>query len=81
MVRYFCDWCGQETGEDDVRIARILVPPDPPVTMEICSECAKNAAAFALQGEQLVLPVFKRRRLSRRGSVPELARGDGEEGR
>jgi hypothetical protein len=81
MVRYFCDWCGQETGEDDVRIARILVPPDPPVTMEICSECAKNAAAFALQGEQLVLPVFKRRRLSRRGSAPELARGDGEEGR
>jgi len=80
VVRYFCDWCGQETSEDDVRVAWVLVRPDPSIKMEICSECAKNAAAFA-SGEQLLLPVFKRRRLSRRGSVPELARGDGEEGR
>jgi hypothetical protein len=81
MVRYFCDWCGQETGGDEIRIARILIPPNPPITTEICSECARNAAAFALQGEQLALPVFKQRRLSRRKSSPELARGDGEEGR
>jgi hypothetical protein len=86
VVRYFCDWCGQETSEDDVRIATVLVrprgpaAPDPPIKMEICSECAKSAAAFA-SGEQLSIPVFKRRRSSRLWSFPELARGDGEEGR
>lgn len=77
MVRYFCDWCGQETREDDVRIAWVYVRPDPSIKMEICSQCAKNFAAVA-SGKQLSLRVFKRRRLLLRGSVPQLARGDGE---
>ena len=42
MVKYFCDWCGRETGDDEVRIVRVLLPPDPPITMEVCPECAKK---------------------------------------
>jgi hypothetical protein len=81
VVKYFCDWCGRETGDDEVRIVRVLLPPDPPITMEVCPECAKSAATLALREEPLILPVLRRRRLSRRKSVPELARGDGEEDR
>jgi hypothetical protein len=80
VVRYFCDWCGQKTGGNEIRIARVEVPPDPPITMEICSDCAKSAAVSAHQGEPLVLPAFKRRRLSRRKPAREPVRGDGEEG-
>jgi hypothetical protein len=79
MVRYFCDWCGQETGGSEIRTARFEVAPDDPITMEICSGCAESAVASARQGEQLALPAFTRRRLSGRKPVRELLRGKGEE--
>jgi hypothetical protein len=81
VIRYFCDWCGRETSEDEVRIAWVIVPPDPAISMEVCPECARNAATIVLSREPVVHPVIKRRRLSRRKSVPELVRGDGEEDR
>jgi hypothetical protein len=41
-VRYFCDRCGAETGEGELRVAEFSLPPDPDVTLDLCASCATD---------------------------------------
>jgi hypothetical protein len=41
-VRYFCDRCGKETGEGELRAAELSIPPDPDISLDLCPECARQ---------------------------------------
>jgi hypothetical protein len=40
-VRYFCDRCGNETGEGELRAAELSIPPDPDISLDLCPDCAQ----------------------------------------
>jgi hypothetical protein len=42
-VKYFCDRCGSETGEGELRVGRLSIPPDLDVTIDLCSTCEEDA--------------------------------------
>jgi hypothetical protein len=39
-VRYFCDRCGKETEEGELRAAELSIPPEPDISLDLCSYCA-----------------------------------------
>jgi hypothetical protein len=39
-VRYFCDRCGAETGEGELRAAELSIPPEPDISLDLCPDCA-----------------------------------------
>ena len=41
-VRYFCDRCGQETGEGELRAAELSIPPEPDISLDLCPDCAEH---------------------------------------
>jgi hypothetical protein len=41
-VRYFCDRCGKETGEGELRVAELSIPPDPDISLDLCEDCAQE---------------------------------------
>jgi hypothetical protein len=43
VVKYFCDRCGNETGEGELRIGRLSIPPDLDVTIDLCPRCEEDA--------------------------------------
>jgi hypothetical protein len=47
-VRYFCDRCGRETGEGELRIGRLSIPPDLDVTIDLCPSCEEDARTVFL---------------------------------
>jgi hypothetical protein len=47
-VRYFCDRCENETEAGELRIVKLIFPPDPPVTLDVCARCATSIATHAL---------------------------------
>ena len=47
-VRYFCDRCGRETGEGQLRQAELSVPPDPDISLDLCADCARVVRANIL---------------------------------
>ena len=47
-VRYFCDRCGTETGDGDLRAAEFSLPPDPDVTLDLCPGCATDVRQHLL---------------------------------
>ena len=47
-VRYFCDRCGNETGEGELRVAELSLPPDPDVALDLCPACAHEVRAQLL---------------------------------
>jgi hypothetical protein len=44
-VRYFCDRCGAETREGELRVAELSIPPEPDISLELCEGCAQDARA------------------------------------
>jgi hypothetical protein len=42
-VKYFCDRCGSETQEGELRVGRLSIPPDLDVTIDLCSTCEEDA--------------------------------------
>jgi hypothetical protein len=50
-VRYFCDRCGRETREGDLRRAELSVPPDPDISLDLCQDCAGEVRSNIL-GQQ-----------------------------
>ena len=40
-VRYFCDRCGRETQEGELRAAELSIPPDPDISLDLCPACAQ----------------------------------------
>jgi hypothetical protein len=42
-VKYFCDRCGSETGEGELKVGRLAIPPDLDVTIDLCSTCEEDA--------------------------------------
>jgi len=44
-VRYFCDRCGRETEEGELRSAEVSIPPDPDISLDLCAECAEEVRA------------------------------------
>jgi hypothetical protein len=50
-VKYFCDRCGTETAEGELLIARLSIPPDTDITMDLCSGCSDSVKQhFASEG-------------------------------
>ena len=47
-VRYYCDRCERETTEGELRRAEIAVPPDPPISVDLCPDCVKRVKADIL---------------------------------
>ena len=47
-VRYFCDRCGKETGEGELRVAELSIPPDPDISLDLCADCARVVRANIL---------------------------------
>jgi hypothetical protein len=47
-VRYFCDRCGTETGDGELRVAELALPPDPDVTLDLCPTCATDVRRHVL---------------------------------
>ena len=41
-VRYFCDRCGVETKEGELRVAELSLPPDPDISLDLCPTCARD---------------------------------------
>ena len=41
-VRYFCDRCGTETEEGELRAAELSIPPEPDISLDLCSDCARH---------------------------------------
>jgi len=50
-VRYFCDRCGRETEEGELRQAELSVPPDPDISLDLCRDCAGEVRSNIL-GQQ-----------------------------
>jgi hypothetical protein len=46
-VKYFCDRCQREAREWDLKVVRVLAPPELPLAIEACPECAKEIREFA----------------------------------
>jgi hypothetical protein len=46
-VKYFCDRCDREARDWDLKIVRVLAPPDLPLAIEACPDCAKEIRDFA----------------------------------
>jgi hypothetical protein len=46
-VKYFCDRCQREAREWDLKIVRVLAPPEVPLAIEACPECAHEIREFA----------------------------------
>ena len=44
-VRYFCDRCGAETGEGELRAAELSIPPEPDISLDLCEQCAQQVRA------------------------------------
>jgi hypothetical protein len=55
-VRYFCDRCGRETGEGELRPAELSVPPDPDISLDLCPDCAGEVRSNIL-GQQAIQEV------------------------
>lgn len=47
-VRYFCDRCGTETGEGELRVAELSLPPDPDLSLDLCPNCATDVREHLL---------------------------------
>ena len=47
-VRYFCDRCNIEVGEGELRVAELSLPPEPDITLELCSDCADEVRKHLL---------------------------------
>ena len=41
-VRYFCDRCGTETEEGELRAAELSIPPEPDISLDLCPDCAEH---------------------------------------
>jgi hypothetical protein len=41
-VRYFCDRCGRETEEGELRSADLSIPPEPDISLDLCPECVSE---------------------------------------
>jgi hypothetical protein len=57
-VRYFCDRCEAETDEGGLRVAELSIPPDPDLSLELCSSCVDDVKTHLLghegdRGEEL----------------------------
>jgi hypothetical protein len=52
-IKYFCDRCQREAREWDLKILRVIAPPDLPVTLEVCPECVQAIRAYALEVEHM----------------------------
>lgn len=50
-IKYFCDRCQREAREWDLKILRVIAPPELPVTLEVCPQCVKAIRAYALEEE------------------------------
>jgi hypothetical protein len=47
-VRYFCDRCGNETKEGELRVAELSLPPDADVSLDLCPVCATSVREHLL---------------------------------
>jgi hypothetical protein len=47
-VRYFCDRCGNETNEGELRVAELSLVPDADVSLELCPACATSVREHLL---------------------------------
>ena len=47
-VRYFCDRCGNETKEGELRVAELSLLPDADVSLELCLACAISVREYLL---------------------------------
>jgi hypothetical protein len=47
-VKYVCDRCDREMREWDVKLVRVVAPPDLPLAVELCPDCAKEVREYAL---------------------------------
>jgi hypothetical protein len=50
-VRYFCDRCGRETKEGELRPAELSIPPEPDISLDLCPDCAENIRSTIVQTE------------------------------
>ena len=50
-IKYFCDRCGRETNEGELRSADVSIPPEPDISLDLCPECAGEVRSNIL-GEQ-----------------------------
>jgi hypothetical protein len=41
-VRYFCDRCGREMEEGELRPAELSIPPEPDISLDLCPGCAEH---------------------------------------
>lgn len=41
-TKYFCDRCGVEVGQGELRVAELSIPPDPDISLDLCPECAQK---------------------------------------
>ena len=47
-VKYFCDRCGKETKEGELKVAELSLPPDADVSLELCQACATSVREHLL---------------------------------
>lgn len=48
-VRYFCDRCDIEVRDHgELRVAELSLPPDPDLTLDLCSSCATDVRTHVL---------------------------------
>ena len=47
-VRYFCDRCGNETKEGELRVAELSLLPDADVSLDLCPACATSVREHLL---------------------------------
>ena len=52
-VRYFCDRCGRETEDGELRAAELSIPPDPDISLDLCSDCAQYMRSTIVGKEAL----------------------------
>jgi hypothetical protein len=48
-VKYFCDRCGTEAGEGELRVAELSIPPDPDLSVDLCPSCVQEVKTSFLE--------------------------------
>jgi hypothetical protein len=51
-IRYFCDRCGAEVPKEEFRVAELSLPPEPDISLDLCSACAEEVRRHMLGESQ-----------------------------
>jgi hypothetical protein len=51
-IKYICDRCGAETGENELKVAELSIPPEPDLSLDLCPSCAREVRRHLVGTEQ-----------------------------